>query len=346
MENLDPTKMTPQEAEPSFKKMFDGPKFLFNRLWKVVNLNINNTYTYTWEVALSSKYALIQNLTPAFRNMIQQLLPKSLIIKTFTMLYNECDDAYFKIKLIFKAPTRRLPTSKISQNKINTSSIDAKSDTTYRLLVQNKSDKIKYVISLDEYNEKEHYPCHLIQGWTKIVTKRFTGRQSLSVKVWNFIKDKLHLGANCVRQTFNKFLQTIKPVKTGPIIFVPQEEVKINRVAREPNYCGKMITNAYSAVPYNYNESEHMYQLTKLSDTKIFYMVRRHLIQTLGIPGYGTMNIKSGPQFSSIEIANYLRSVGLPLDESLRELYFEYCKMRNICKDATLELKEYALSIC
>lgn len=330
----DPTVDTSSTAAVYFRSVFKDEPFVYNRSWKTIDL-VGSKYSYTWNVALASQYASITTLTPVVRAKIQKLLPKSLTITVLTLLYNECDDPFLKITLKYTKPS--LPRAQLRHEN----------HTTHQVLVKNKIDGRKFTLPLSDYNSEEHLPCQLIENWKKCVTKRFTGRRSLTVKIFDFIKDKLQLGANRVKQLFKSLLLTMKK-KIEPIIFVPQSnplEPPQTVVVPEPPGRKMIKPHSYSAIPFNYDDQERLYQFSKLTDTKNFYMVRRYIIQQLGIPGYGQISPVRGPTFSTIELANYIRSVGLPLDESLRQMYFEYCKSRGISDDAAGELKEYALSL-
>lgn len=183
----------------------------------------------------------------------------------------------------------------------------------------------------------EDAPLRLIQ-YGRNVTRKYTQKSSLCRKVFSIVKDHLTEEPENVRKFFAKtsvkFHKATSSDQSSQTVICGSEWVQASQPTEE---------RKRTEIPYNYDVAltRNMYLKSKLANHITFRNVRRYIITKFGIPGYGTVPLKDSP----IEIANMLQVEGLPLDESIRTLYSEYCKERNIAIDAELELYNYARDV-
>lgn len=182
------------------------------------------------------------------------------------------------------------------------------------------------------------------------VTRRYTGRRSLNRRLFGAIKDRLinNEDANKIKHHVTSLLRP----KPGVVQFVkPQaDQEAVNEESNESVVVEETCTSpstpaprTYAAVAYDYSKVNKMYRMSRLQDPRIFALVRRYISSCLGFQGYGKIPVMR-PDCTPIELANAVSTAGLPLDESLRELYLEYCSSRGICEDAECELRNFAIA--
>lgn len=355
------------ENHPAAKAWFqrnspDG--FVLNRVWRIENTNGSR-----WQVAYTSTL-----LPPIAKNALacKKLFSSRFvnIFKYLTIISNECEDHYWCVTFgAKKTPTigKIIKSCTFTSNRIKEKNIPPKCDSiptpgpidAFNLLVTFKDTKVKKIVTLGEYDEEKHFPTRLITAGVN-VTKKYTGRCTLTTSIWHWIRDKLHHGVSFVRDSVKQYLQT----RQKRISFVPATKESKSDPSQQLGASASCLESSdgntassskaktvdspvkgnksYSAVAYQYSDYTKNIVYSKLSDTRNFAMVRRYIISCLGIRGFGTIHLSLRPEYSQIELANYISSAGLPLDESLRSFYMSYCKERNLISDAEGELLEYA----
>ena len=185
----------------------------------------------------------------------------------------------------------------------------------------------------------------------KHVTSKFTYRNSLCRTVFNIIKDNLQKGASNVKALLRnpRRRKEIPPVVT----FVPSDDefptlvenattaLEVETIPSSPI----VAKPSYAAVAFNYEQFEDKIRLSKFNDPRVFRAARLYILSNAG-----ELGLKTSPiifkAFRKIELANILRSEGLPTDSSLIKLYQRYCTERDICSDVLTELnseRDYAL---
>lgn len=347
----DPSKTSDSDGEIWFKANVNHRLDLkYNRVWKEFTL-YNNSLLPQWVVAFERDQLpiTVEYLTGEltdFRNYVSNMIPKLMNCKihSTSIHFNECEKKYLIVRFSYvKTRTKMWTRAKTKLSKLKQTQPSA-NNQQLSLLIYDKISKKKISIDVDEFDPLSHLPCRLIQD-NRNVTRLYTGRRTLNLRLWNSISSIIKQGYKVVKE-FVKSLMPRPVIRKEPISFVPESKSYITETFSEVSKHSELYIDKYSytSVPYNYINTDHAYSLAKFSEMKTFYMARRYIICHLGIPGYGKRKFTRGPSFTNIEIASYLRSVGLPLDESLRELYLEYCISRDICDDAGKELLDYMLA--
>lgn len=208
----------------------------------------------------------------------------------------------------------------------SSSSSVSSADSALTVLIKRGQDKI--LVSPKSVTPTDA-PLRLIQNGRN-VTRKYVNRNSLCRKVFEKLQEHLHEDAITIRKIFAK----------TSIKFVPASESidKSCQTSSEPQLKDTtQLSDTKCSIPYDYTINRQIYLKSKLSDFNTFRNVRRYILTKFGILGHGTLPLKD----TVIELANMLQYQGLPLDRSLENLYFEYCKERNIISDPRAELQEY-----
>lgn len=212
----------------------------------------------------------------------------------------------------------------------SSSSSVSSAESVLTVLVKRGIDKIQV---LPKDVTFEDAPLKLIYNGRN-VTRKYTNRNSLCRKTFSILQEHLHEDSQTIRKLFIKssikFVPQSKYIDSSSqtIMSGPRWTTSTPVEPRKENKC---------SIPYNYALTNNMYLKSRLTDFNIFRTVRRYIITKFGIPGYGTLVLKD----SVIELANMLQYHGLPLDKSVENLYYEYCKERNITADPKAELHDY-----
>lgn len=181
-------------------------------------------------------------------------------------------------------------------------------------------------------------PCRLIANGRNL-TSRFVGRWTLCKKVFHKIRDILSKGYIYVRS----FLREMRKTTLARSIGFVSNDASTSLPIQEPDSVSqtqKVEKNkTYAAVSYTY-ETEYSDNIifAKFRDVNLFRAVRQYIVSGLGISGRGTFPLAS---LTVVELANVLKTNGLPLDKSLFDKYCEYCRITNISKEPVRELCDY-----
>lgn len=206
------------------------------------------------------------------------------------------------------------------------SSSACSSDSDIKILIKRCNTKI--LVKPSDVTDDDA-PLRIIKNGRNI-TRSYTNRNSLCRKVFSSIRSRLNEDPVQVRKSF-----AMTRVK-----FVPQSHQDVSSQTSN----GTLISTenrTRTQISYDYTLTRNIYLKSKLAEFNNFRNVRRYILSKFGIPGRGTITLKD----STIELANMLQSQSLPIDRSLIDLYYEYCKERNITDDPECELKKYALDL-
>lgn len=312
-----------------------------NRVWRGCEPRGNTLFNYYWMIAFDA------NILPSPENLRQlkadiqrqkHLLPDDIVIGLCSIIYNECENPFFLVKLQRARIQKTSGRKPLLINYINNARQELSSDQhqskieqPVKLLVRDIGSNSDYTINISDYVEGQHLPRQLVQNGRR-VTRQYTGRRSLCTKLFLAVRSCLSNGANHVRSLVKSLLP--KKVRKEPVPFVYSHTMSPPKPS-------------YQAVAYNYDNVEYRKKIIyhKLSDNRVLQLVRRYIPEKFGIQGRGVFHLsKCRPEMTLLEITNSLVSSGLPLDESLYEHYLEFCNSRGLVSDAASELSTWALS--
>jgi len=218
-----------------------------------------------------------------------------------------------------------------------------KREDEYTLHLEDKS-----IIKLDDYNES--LKPRAIYRNNINVTNLLTGKVSLTKRSCLTLKDMLSKGTsdNKIRAYFTR---TRWNYRNNKLKEKSEEIDNNNSKTRIDDHKDQNITevvsqalvedppsNKFSKVPYNYDDLRKVYQFSKFADFEIIKKVQRYILHEFGVPGHSPLSY--GEVETRVELRTFLLYNGLPLDESLIDLYFEFCKEKLQISDAKGELLE------
>lgn len=300
------------------------------RVWKTSNIK-----SYVWEVGIDVPSLNRSSYVDYSSKLKVGLKFSNAVIQQILIQSNEYDHKYLKMIIqLRKTNIRQKFKRQAELTPVKQEDDQSPQGQKFQILAKEKLTHNIVVIPVDQYHSEKYYPRHLLSSGVR-VTRRFTGLRSLSTRLLSIIIDKLQKGAQFVRNFVKDKLG--KPAKkTEPIKFVSGG---IQHTSRQPELQNLPKAPTYNETRYDY--SKHI-RFSQLSNPTVFQSVRVYIIRFIGVSGYGKSINPALQKFSEPALLNQISAAGLPLNESLYDIYREYCQSLGMKGDVGIELVTWA----
>lgn len=170
---------------------------------------------------------------------------------------------------------------------------------------------------------KDVIPKKLLFGG-KNITRKVFGKSRMNTHFLSQLVNNMHRPLIWIRE----FTRKIK--------FHTPDQPKTNEISKPPGEKTSVTTQATprsgrAVIPCDYGKIERNYQLSKLKHNNVFSAVQKFV--ALKCYQRKCEPISARSSFNRIAAANEISANGLPVDESLKDLFQQYCKEAGINSD-------------